>query len=446
MESIIIFAGRLMRYLWPVTWQISILVVAVIVIERLFRRSATMFRYLLWCLVLARLCLPLNHIIRYVSRLFPERAAHMVHKAGELYGMTFNTIIDVPGSFLSVEHSGHSFPELFLLFISAAYCIGLLGYMVLAFISFFRTRQLLRHCVPVINSDILALFGKLTRELNIRQPVELLSIDTEKVKMPSYTGIFRPRIVLSGAIVDEWSVEDCEPILLHELYHIKRRDMALNWLQIAVQAVYFFNPFVWYANNRLRAVREELCDDGVVRHLGSGFTRYALSLLRIVEETSLDNRPGFVLIQLIGHENRIKERIRRIMKNDYKKNEILSVPSILILTALAVITVVFACVETDNITSTSSPVSKTVQQDIESPLIVKIYKNGTYEIGVCPQQRMILKESTGISWSSTIILSAGRWKRNAVPMMSLYGFMLKPSSGFIRIWTRKFVLPQKSEL
>ena len=53
-------------------------------------------------------------------------------------------------------------------------------------------------------------------------------------------------------------------VLLHELIHLRRRDVWLNFLQALLQIFYWWHPLVWLANARIRRVREEAVDDAVM--------------------------------------------------------------------------------------------------------------------------------------------------------------------------------------
>jgi beta-lactamase regulating signal transducer with metallopeptidase domain len=41
-------------------------------------------------------------------------------------------------------------------------------------------------------------------------------------------------------------------VFLHELAHLKRHDIALNWLFAGAQALHWFNPLVWLAFQQAR--------------------------------------------------------------------------------------------------------------------------------------------------------------------------------------------------
>lgn len=58
-------------------------------------------------------------------------------------------------------------------------------------------------------------------------------------------------------------------VLLHELSHIARFDAAVNVLQILAQAIFWFHPFVWWVNKKIRQEREKCCDEMAVAQLSS---------------------------------------------------------------------------------------------------------------------------------------------------------------------------------
>jgi beta-lactamase regulating signal transducer with metallopeptidase domain len=70
--------------------------------------------------------------------------------------------------------------------------------------------------------------------------------------------------------------------LAHELAHIKRRDLAWNWLPAAAKAVFFVNPLVWVAGRELGIAQEMACDEMAARASGAGFARYGRLLLTMV--------------------------------------------------------------------------------------------------------------------------------------------------------------------
>jgi beta-lactamase regulating signal transducer with metallopeptidase domain len=57
-----------------------------------------------------------------------------------------------------------------------------------------------------------------------------------------------------------FSTEELRFVFLHELAHVRRRDILMSWLMALLQVVHWFNPLVWFAFSRWRADRELACD------------------------------------------------------------------------------------------------------------------------------------------------------------------------------------------
>ena len=81
---------------------------------------------------------------------------------------------------------------------------------------------------------------------------------------PAVCGLFRPVILIPQSLVENFSDEQLRAVLLHELIHLRRRDVWVNFVQALLQIFYWWHPLVWLANARIRRVREEAVDDAVM--------------------------------------------------------------------------------------------------------------------------------------------------------------------------------------
>ena len=108
------------------------------------------------------------------------------------------------------------------------------------------------------DSVVLDIVQTWRRRLNIRRKVEVKAVAEDT---PCFTiGLFRPVVVLPEYLISNAGTAALEPVLAHELVHVKRFDDLTVCLQELVRLVYFFHPLVWFVMPRLTWTREAVCD------------------------------------------------------------------------------------------------------------------------------------------------------------------------------------------
>jgi uncharacterized protein (TIGR03435 family) len=98
---------------------------------------------------------------------------------------------------------------------------------------------------------------------------------------PLTCGIARPAILLPAAAA-QWSEDEVQRALVHELEHVRRADWPVFVITRIVCALYWFHPIVWIAWRRLGLEAERACDDAVLRD--SERTAYAQQLVTLARE------------------------------------------------------------------------------------------------------------------------------------------------------------------
>ena len=72
--------------------------------------------------------------------------------------------------------------------------------------------------------------------------------------------------------------------LLHELTHFKRRDIWLKTLALLVNAIHWFNPFMWYMTRLVERDTELACDEAALKLLPTEEHKaYGTTILDAVE-------------------------------------------------------------------------------------------------------------------------------------------------------------------
>jgi beta-lactamase regulating signal transducer with metallopeptidase domain len=88
------------------------------------------------------------------------------------------------------------------------------------------------------------------------------------LKAPAVMGVFRRVLILPASLVDERDEERLRHVLLHELCHCRRNDMAAIWILNTIGAAYWYNPLVPYCIRLIRRDMETACDARTLRILG----------------------------------------------------------------------------------------------------------------------------------------------------------------------------------
>jgi beta-lactamase regulating signal transducer with metallopeptidase domain len=137
-------------------------------------------------------------------------------------------------------------------------------------------RRLLRRAEPVGDACWLTLLDEALRSMPCRRPHILIS---DEIVVPVTAGITKALIILPAASAN-WGASRRRAVLLHELAHIRRWDVAVQLCVSLIAALWWFQPLVWMLRGRLRAESEFACDASA---LAAGFlpSRYAAELLAV---------------------------------------------------------------------------------------------------------------------------------------------------------------------
>ncbi len=121
-------------------------------------------------------------------------------------------------------------------------------------------------------------------QLCIKKKVTLWFSHT--IKTPVTFGFFKPVILLPITLINNITTPQAELIVLHELVHIKSKDYLLNWFLLIMETVYFFNPFIKIAIEKLKLEREKNCDMQVLNYQNNTI-KYAETLYEIAQNNIL---------------------------------------------------------------------------------------------------------------------------------------------------------------
>lgn len=133
---------------------------------------------------------------------------------------------------------------------------------------------------PAGDRRLVVAVGRVAERFGIARPPAV--VESDHMKVPFVWGLFRPRLVLPSGAAD-WPAERVEAVVRHELAHVKRRDLLLQFLAQVACCLYWINPLVWILERRLFIERERACDDLAIGREAKA-SDYAGHLMEIVEE------------------------------------------------------------------------------------------------------------------------------------------------------------------
>jgi bla regulator protein blaR1 len=106
----------------------------------------------------------------------------------------------------------------------------------------------MRGALPVNSGREVEAVRRLERSLGSKRPTTVIVSDCKLE--PGIVGIVRPVLLLPASVAKRPDDAELDAILLHELWHIRRRDNLAAAMHMLVQAVFWFHPFVWWIGAR----------------------------------------------------------------------------------------------------------------------------------------------------------------------------------------------------
>jgi beta-lactamase regulating signal transducer with metallopeptidase domain len=160
---------------------------------------------------------------------------------------------------------------------------------------------------------MLALVEQLRKSIGIARRIRVAV--GEHISVPGVVGCIWPTLLLPASMVSGVSTDDLRAILAHELAHIRRYDYLVNFCQMVVEAILFFNPAVWWISKQIRFEREACCDKAGITATGQRI-RYAEVLAgwaQRLKDTNVKGAAAMVGFGRAGDSGSMLERVRRIV-------------------------------------------------------------------------------------------------------------------------------------
>ncbi len=223
-------------------------------------------------------------------------------------------------------------------------------------------------------------------------------IQSRAVASPALLGFIRPWLLLPEGMVDRFTPEELRFVFLHELAHLKRRDIAVNWLMTILQILHWFNPLVWFAFSRMRADRELACDELALSFAQANENKsYGQAIIKLLEDFT---RPAVLpgLVGILEDKQQMKRRITMIAQ--FKQMTQWSVVASTLLLTLGLVTLTDA----ESSQDTTKSEAKTAPKRNAGPRLKTLFSGGNEGLGVlAPDESKIAYVDWGVGWVDLMV-------------------------------------------
>ncbi|MGH7604217.1 MAG: M56 family metallopeptidase [Gemmatimonadaceae bacterium] len=199
----------------------------------------------------------------------------------------------------------------------SAWLIGLLAVVAWLVTGRLRLARIARTAWPLIDPEWTKILNQARTEAGLQKGVLLCA--SPAVSTPLTWGSRAPVILLPEDAPD-WREDHRRIVLRHELAHVARSDSLTQLLAGVVCALYWFNPFVWIAERRLRAECERACDDRVVS-LGTPGPEYASHLLEVARSARAFGAAGFLSVAM-ARPSQLEGRLLAVLNESQRRASI----------------------------------------------------------------------------------------------------------------------------
>lgn len=167
---------------------------------------------------------------------------------------------------------------------------------------------------PVADEDFVRALDDAARRLGLDRDIVVL--ESDRVKVPCVTGILRPKLLVPPQAVF-WPHDRLTAVLRHELSHIRRNDITIQFFAQVACCFYWPNPLVWITERMLFIERERACDDIA---LGQDLkaSDYAGHLMEVLEEMG-NSRNTLWVTAAMAEGTDFKDRILSVLNPAAKR-------------------------------------------------------------------------------------------------------------------------------
>ena len=306
---------------WKMSWQVAILAAVVWLITRFARKAPASWRHALWLVVLVKFFIPPFAYLPIQRAAEPSPAPVVTHASPVMVQHQVTKPVGSPAARpepAPVPAPDADRPPVEIPISAVLIICWLAGACATGAVLIIRVRRqvnLFRGAMPA-DKHTLDVLMQCAKQMSVARVPDLRL--SEAARTPMLVGLLRPTILLPRDVQPSCSETDLRAMLLHELAHVKRWDMAVLWIEQIARVAFFFHPALWLAGHELARERELACDELVLRASGISRNDYASGYVSALAMASSASRTAVALAMAEPFEVE-KRRLQSILHNPLRK-------------------------------------------------------------------------------------------------------------------------------
>ncbi len=304
------------------------------------KRFAALARYIIWSVIIIRLCLPVSldilpKLITLPSVIPEEEAVIYEPVAPQAEYIPEAVIPSTPSESIN-EPSTNDAPnetyipstpvaepvpqkpsfeitgEHIIIALFTVWALGAITFVTVTLIRYRKTAKGLDAALSIPAPEVWNIYDTVCRELGIKK-APLLYMGRADVS-PMVYGFLNPKVVLPSV---EMSAQSMTYVLRHELTHYKRGDLYFKLLAMLANALHWFNPLAYIACGAMSSEAELSCDESALSKTDLvGRLGYGNSMLEIVK---LCRHSPKLTTGFSPKKRAVKERFENMINTTKKK-------------------------------------------------------------------------------------------------------------------------------
>src|SRR6184192_2202981 len=217
---------------------------------------------------------------------------------------TFTQNVTALSSSRAPAAESRSVQPMAMLWLVEAWFLGVLLLSLRTAGGLFLIERMRRKEIKPVGGELFERCVALQRRMGLDRVIQYC--ECHQLDAPAVLGWLRPVVLLPVRALTGLTEDQIKAVIAHELAHIRRLDCFVNLFQIATETLLFYHPAVWWVSQRIRAERENCCDDEAIVICGDA-VNYARAL------TLMEEWRTAPALMMAANRGPLAERVMRLL-------------------------------------------------------------------------------------------------------------------------------------